>query len=37
MIFFDVISLFTNMSLDKTIEIILSKVYEEKKIKTSKH
>ena len=31
---FDVTSLFTNISLDFTIEVILKKVYREKKIKT---
>ena len=35
MILFDVKSLFTNVSLDETIETILQKVYVEKKIKTS--
>ena len=35
MISFDVKSLFTNVQLHQTIEIILSKVYQEKKIKTS--
>ena len=34
-IFFDVKSLFKNVLLDQTIEIIFSKVYQEKKIKTS--
>ena len=35
MISFDRKSLFTNVPLHQTIEIILSKVYQEKKIKTS--
>ena len=35
MIFFDVKSLFTNVPLHQTIDTILSKVYQEKKIKTS--
>ena len=35
MIFFDVKNLFNNVPLHQTIEIILSKVYQEKKIKTS--
>ena len=35
MISFDVKSLFTSVPLHQTIEIILSKVYQEKKIKTS--
>ena len=35
MIFFDVKSLFTNVLLHQTIDIIFSKVYQEKKIKTS--
>ena len=35
MISFDVKSLFTNVRLHKTIEIILPNVYQEKKIKTS--
>ena len=35
MISFDVKNLFTNMLLHQTIEILLSKVYQEKKIKTS--
>ena len=35
MIFFDVKNLFTNMPLHRTIEMIVSKVYQEKKIKTS--
>ena len=35
MIFFDVKSLFKNVVLDQTIEITFSKVYQEKKIKTS--
>ena len=34
MISFDVVSLFTNVPLNKTIDIILRKVYEEKLIKT---
>ena len=34
MVSFDVVSLFTNIPLDQTIEIILRKVYDEKKIKT---
>ena len=34
MVSFDVVSLFTNVPLDKTIEIILRKVYDEKKIVT---
>ena len=34
MISFDVVSLFTNVPLNKTIDIILRKVYDEKKIKT---
>ena len=34
MISFDVVSLFTNVPLNRTIEIILRKVYEEKLIKT---
>ena len=34
MISFDVVSLFTNVPSDKTIDIILRKVYDEKKIKT---
>ena len=35
MIFFDVKNLFNNVPLHQTIEIILSKVYQEQKIKTS--
>ena len=35
MISFDVISLFTNVPLDITIDMILKKVYEEKLINTS--
>ena len=34
MVSFDVVSLFTNVPLDKTIDIILRKIYKEKKIKT---
>ena len=34
MISFDVVSLFTNVPLDKTIDIIIKKVYKEKRIKT---
>ena len=34
MISFDVVSLFTNVPLEKTIDIIIKKVYKEKKIKT---
>ena len=34
MISFDVVSLFTNVPLERTIEIILRKVYDEKRIKT---
>ena len=34
MVSFDVVSLFTNVPLDKTIDIILRKIYTEKKIKT---
>ena len=34
MISFDVVSLFTNVPLQRTIDIILHKVYTEKKIKT---
>ena len=34
MVSFDVVSLFTNVPLDQTIEIILRKVYDEKKIDT---
>ena len=34
MISFDVVSLFTNVPLQKTIDIILRKVYTEKLIKT---
>ena len=34
MVSFDVVSLFTNVPLDKTIDIILHKIYKEKKIKT---
>ena len=35
MISFDVNSLFTSTPLDQTIKLILSQVYQEKKIKTS--
>ena len=35
MITFDVKSFFTNVPLHQTVEIILSKIYQEKKIKTS--
>ena len=35
MISFNLKSLFTNVPIDHTIEIILSKVYQEKKVKTS--
>ena len=35
MISFDVKSLFTNVPLDKTIDYILKKVYDEKKIQTN--
>lgn len=34
MISFDVVSLFTNVPLEKTVDIIINKVYKEKKIKT---
>ena len=34
MISFDVVSLFTNVPLEKTIDIIIKKVYKEKRIKT---
>ena len=34
MISFDVVSLFTNVPLEKTIDIILKKIYKEKLIKT---
>ena len=34
MISFDVVSLFTNVPLEKTIDIIINKVYKEKRIKT---
>ena len=34
MISFDVVSLFTNVPLEKTIDIIMKKVYQEKRIKT---
>ena len=37
MVSFDVKNLFTNVPLDKTIEIILKKVYDEKVIKTTIH
>ena len=34
MVSFDVVSLFTNVPLEKTIDIIINKVYKEKRIKT---
>ena len=34
MVSLDVVSLFTNVPLDKTIDIILRKIYKEKKVKT---
>ena len=35
MISFDVKSLFTNVSLEETIDIILNKIYDEKKTETN--
>ena len=35
MISFDVKSLFTNVPLEETIDIILNKIYDEKKIETN--
>ena len=35
MISFDVKALFTNISLEKTIDIILKKIYDDKKIETN--